>query len=161
MSMPVISKDDIKEFLYDKLGAADASAAKMLGIISFDVVYSIIENYLDRGKSVIIDCPFFVVFAKDRVAAMLAVHPEGRIFELHCELSELVRNERFNNRIDTAERHVVHRTGDTSLPKPQTELEAIYAPLEVGPVIRVNTNHFGITEYEQLLEKLNATIGEK
>lgn len=160
LNLRAISKDEIKEFLHDKLGADDAEAAKMLGVISFDTLYAIIGSYLAERKSVIIECPFHVSFAKNRLSTILSEHPEGKIVELHCELSEATRKERFRNRTDAGERHPVHRHGDMSLPMPQDELERTYAPLEVGPVIRVNTEQFGEKEYNQLLEKIKTTLGD-
>ena len=57
-SLPLISRDDIKESLYNSLGYSDREWSKKLGVASYDLLYLFTEELLANTKSLIIESNF-------------------------------------------------------------------------------------------------------
>jgi adenylate kinase family enzyme len=51
--LPSISKDEIKESLYDSLGYSDREWSKKLGIASYDLLYLFMNKLLVNKQSII------------------------------------------------------------------------------------------------------------
>jgi hypothetical protein len=59
-------------------------------------------------------------------------------------------------RQEDGSRHPQHVAGDSTKGKTDAELSAIYAPLNLGKVVDVDTEHFGEAEYRRLVERLKS-----
>src|SRR5215472_15932905 len=56
--LPFISKDIIKELLFDNLGYSDRAWSKKLGVASFKIMDYLIEEQLKAGHSMILETNF-------------------------------------------------------------------------------------------------------
>ena len=77
-SIPLITKDDIKELFYDKLGTNTRDYSSLLGAASFETLYIIAQTFLSNGQSVIIECPFITKFAKPKLQKIIRDDKEGK-----------------------------------------------------------------------------------
>lgn len=159
LSLPLIGKDTLKEFLFDTLDEHTPEALKMLGGIALETMYLIVDQYLMHHQSIIIECPFYAKFAQKPLQQTLKNASGARIIEVHCEVSEPTRVKRVYDRLENGTRHAVHHTADKGDPPTRSELEERYAPLELGRVIHVNTEQFGDAEYAQLVKDIKDEIG--
>jgi hypothetical protein len=54
----MVSKDEIKELLFDKLESKDRAWSMQLGSVSFELLYLMVEKLLAGGGSFIVDADF-------------------------------------------------------------------------------------------------------
>ncbi|MFJ1869462.1 AAA family ATPase [Streptomyces sp. NPDC088097] len=130
LGFPLLSKDHIKETLHDCLGTPDGAAlaaSGRLGAATMELIWALAAR-----------CPAAVIEAN-----FLPRHPETRprlaalaadVVEVHCHcpLPEAAR--RFTARAADSGHHPVHIRS-----LPEHVLAEYDRPLEVGPVIRVDT----------------------
>ena len=155
LNLPLISKDDIKELLFDSLGTNDRAWSMRLGSTAFDFLYWSIGKYLSAGHSLIID----VDFSNPQIAT-------ERLTKLCQEISfttltiNLVAEgnalfERFKNRSLGGGRHpghVDHTNFDEFKPVLLAgRREALILP---GKTIEIDTTDFETVEYNSILEKI-------
>ncbi|MBI4437352.1 ATP-binding protein [Candidatus Uhrbacteria bacterium] len=77
-----VSKDLLKEHLFDVIEYRDRQWSREIGVLAFPLFMGIVEMYLRRGESVIVDNPFihaadmewFHRFEKDYGAEFIQVH---------------------------------------------------------------------------------------
>lgn len=131
LGFPLLSKDLIKEALFDQLGHVDADpfrSSKRLGAAAMELLWRLAE-----------DCPSVVLEAnfrsrssdeRDRVEALAATP-----VEVYCRVPVAVAAARYARRGRTAGHHPVHVVRE--LPPPA--LEEFQEPFALGPVIEVDT----------------------
>lgn len=108
LSLPLISKDDIKETLFDTLGWSDDEVwARQLGIASWHLLYQQAENLLAAGISLITESNFEGRFADARWQAMQQRH-SFQIIQLLCWADDTLMTERYLARIADGTRHPGH-----------------------------------------------------
>jgi predicted kinase len=100
LRLPLIAKDEIKESLYDSLGAEDVSSSAVLGGAAYALIFALARTMLDSGVSVIVEANFF----RDQELAFAAL-PEHRLVQVHCEAPLATLLERYASR----SRHVGHQ----------------------------------------------------
>jgi predicted kinase len=106
-SLPLISKDDIKESLYDSLGYSDREWSKQLGVASYNLLYLFTENLLATEHSVIIESNF--KFGIDTVKLLNLKHKyQFSLLQIHCYVEIAIALQRFKNRSRSLERHPGH-----------------------------------------------------
>jgi hypothetical protein len=66
LGIPYISKDDIKEIMFDRLGWSDREWSKKVGTATYDLLYYFLEPFLQNGASLIIDSNFSPKFDAPR-----------------------------------------------------------------------------------------------
>ena len=87
---PAMSKDVIKEELFDLLGWTDREWSKQLGTFSIKLLFAWIERNLSKGVSCIVDCNFkkewdletFLKFESEYSAQLINVHCTAKKEEL-------------------------------------------------------------------------------
>ena len=67
---PVVTKDVIKEQLFDRLGATDYQDSKRLGIAAIEVMFMVAGELLAVGTSAIIESPLIPSYDDARVRAL-------------------------------------------------------------------------------------------
>lgn len=155
LSLPGIGKDDIKELLFDHLGIGDHNWSRDVGVATFEMVYSLIEKWIGLGHDLIIENAFYKEFAAARIAKIVA--DNNAVFvEIYCATDPEVRMKRFIQRTKDGVRHAGH--ADTVIAEPEDVIQARYAPLEIGNLIRVDTTVFGDKEYQGLLEDVSSFL---
>ena len=100
LRLPLISKDEIKESLYDSLGAADVAASAHLGRAAYALIFAFARASLDSGASVLVEANFF----RDQEAEFMGL-PAHRLVQLHCQAPLAILSERYANRSRHAGHH--------------------------------------------------------
>ena len=100
LRLPLIAKDEIKESLYDSLGAADVAASAHLGRAAYALIFALARASLESGASVVVEANFF----RDQEAEFTAL-PAHRLVQLHCQAPLAVLSERYANRSRHAGHH--------------------------------------------------------
>lgn len=155
LQIPLISKDSIKEFLFDKLGSKDRRWSKTLGGLSYEFIYAITDTMLDEGQSIMIENAFEVAFAKPRLEHIISKHSPD-VLEVYCYTSPAVRKQRFVVRNESGNRHAGHSDHENYQENTGPEPLDKYAPLELGHMLRIDTtNILDIKEIKRSIDTIN------
>jgi predicted kinase len=131
LRLPLIAKDEIKESLYDSLGAEDASSSAVLGGAAYRLIFALAGSMLASGVSVIAEANFF----RGQEAEFMAL-PAHRLVQLHCEAPLGILCERYANR----SRHPGHHDAEKLKELPARFESGAHSALSLpGDVIELNT----------------------
>lgn len=133
----LISKDTIKELLFDELGIKDRAWSKILGKTAIALLFLEVDRHLKVGQNLIIENPFKPEFDEKRFQA----YEEDGINVIQIRLwaaAETLKN-RFKERSMTSRHpgHQDHTLFDEVLPL--LEQEKIPIAKINGPTIDINT----------------------
>ncbi|MCY3913515.1 MAG: ATP-binding protein [Chloroflexi bacterium] len=104
---PLVVKDEFKELLFDRLGAADYKESKRLGAAAIDVMFSVARELLVAGTSVIIESPLIPSFDNPRIRPL---ERDADFLTVQVVLTgdPDVLFERYRSRAERGERHPSH-----------------------------------------------------
>ena len=131
LGLPLISKDTIKEALFDSLGTGDLSWSRSLGKASHEVMYALARE----ARSAVLESHFWWGITEPHLLAL-----ERPLVQVYCRCPLDVAVRRYRERAESSERHPGH------LPEHQAE-EAIASwatvepqPLDLdAPLVEVDT----------------------
>jgi predicted kinase len=133
----VLSKDAVKEQLFDLLGWSDRAWSTRVGAASMEVIWDVLAAM--PGDAIVESA--FAPSARRWVVDGLARAGKRQVLEVLCECPPELARRRFTERIERGERHPGHNDpASADLPTPDWA-ERISAPLQLGlgPLLRVDT----------------------
>jgi predicted kinase len=131
LRLPLIAKDEIKESLYQSLGADDVGSSDRLGWAAYALIFALARAMLASGASVIVEANFF----RDQ-ASEFASLPEHRLVQVHCDAPLALLLERFANR----SRHPGHHDAEKIKVLPDRFGRGAHAALSLpGEIIQLDT----------------------
>lgn len=137
MRLPYISKDALKEELFDNLGVIERTISRKLGEASMRLMYRVAERILEAGGGVVIEANFYRGVSEEELAR-LAHMARARI--IHCEAPKETITERYVERAEAGERHPVHGDSNTVDDLEEKLEEGTFEPLDLDiPMMRVDT----------------------
>jgi len=110
LRLPLVAKDEIKESLYDSLGAADIDASGRLGRAAYALIFALAQRMLGSGVSAMVEANFF----RDQAPEFAAL-PNHRSLQLHCSAPLPILLERYAGRSRHAGHHDLEKISE--LPK--------------------------------------------
>ena len=154
--LPMISKDEIKESLFDSLGWDDREWSKKLGMATYPILYSFCEEQLKNGKSFIVESNFNPKFDNERLSQLRDTY-KARLVVVHCECEGSSLFDRFKKRSESGERHPGHRDHLNYNEFRDVMLSGILEVLDVGEkIFRLDTTNLdkvNLAELQEYLEK--------
>ncbi|MGH2351625.1 MAG: AAA family ATPase [Chloroflexota bacterium] len=137
LRLPLLAKDDIKEILYDTLGAPDAARSRELGMAAMMLLYAFAGRLLEAGVGVVVESNFYRGLSE---AHLRSLAERARTVEVHCQAARDVLVRRYVERAERGERHPGHHDA-AAVPRLLAGLDAgSFEPLDLGvPVLRVDT----------------------
>lgn len=158
LRLPLFSKDNIKEVLFDTLGWSDREWSRKLGRATMELLYLIVETELAAGSSFLVESNFKPELANNRFARLREKYPFNAI-QVQCRTDGAVLVERFRRRAESGERHAGHVDLDSLLEVASDLNKGFYEPLAVGgPILAWDTTHEGQTDYPALLSQIRRHI---
>ena len=154
LRLPLVSKDTIREELFDSLGWKDRKWAQELGKASVDMMFYFARAELEAGNSIIMDNSFYPPISNSRFQALKEQYHAESI-QIVCDSDRETLFQRFKSRADSGKRHPGHGDDDV--------LEELYANLADtsspildigGTVLRVDTTDFAKVDYQGLLKQV-------
>jgi catechol 2,3-dioxygenase-like lactoylglutathione lyase family enzyme/predicted kinase len=106
-ALPVFTKDDFKETLFETLGAGDRDWSGRLGRASMALLRHVLAQELAAGRSCLVEANFHASLATPEFAALRARQPFA-LLQLLCSTRPQVLLERLRRRTDLRERHPGH-----------------------------------------------------
>lgn len=146
--LPILGKDDVKEFLFDALGYSNRDWSRILGRASTEMLYVLAREFLTEDQTVIIENAFWPQYATPTLRA-IAKELRVDVIEIYCYSDEETRMQRFRDRYESGERHSGHVDNLATLRD-----VADYQPLAIGSVIRVDTTTVDDATYDRMYAEL-------
>ena len=148
-SIPFISKDTLKECMFDTLGSSDKEWSLKVSAAAHRIMDKMIENHLNIESSIIVESNF-----KSQIDSRRFTEISGRYnatcLQLLCTASPEVLYERWAERITSAKRHEGH-VESVSLDEIRENFKEEFPPLSLpGELIKLDTTYF-----KNIEEKLN------
>jgi Predicted kinase len=158
LEIPFVSKDNIREVLFNRLGWKDRRWAQLLGQASVDLMFYFAEMQLEVGRSLILDNAFDPALSTSRFIALKAKY-NAEIIQIICNSNQETLFERFKERATSGNRHPGH--GDeivfdelrANLAKEQSPIMEIG-----GTIIEVDTTDFTKINYQAILYQVKLEI---
>jgi predicted kinase len=158
LKLPLVSKDGIREELFDRLGWKDRKWAQELGKASVDMMFYFARAELEVGRSIIMDNAFYPPISTPRFQVLKEKYHAESI-QIVCDANRETLFQRFKSRADSGSRHSGH--GD------QDVLEELYVNLadtssqilEIGgSIIEVDTTDFDRVNYQEILKQVTSLL---
>ena len=133
LDLPLVSKDTIKEALFDALGTGDLAWSQSLGRASHRVMYALARDM----RSAVLESHFWRGMAEDELRAL-----KRPMVQVHCRcpVDEALR--RYRQRTDSTERHPGHLPEHQSKEVTDSWSTVEPVPLELSvPLFEIDTTH--------------------
>ena len=152
--LPLVSKDDIKESLFNSLGTKDREWSKNLGISSYRLLYYFLESLLRSGNSLVVESNFKAEYDSKKFLNFIKEYGYTPL-QIQCKTKGDVLFERFKKRSESGERHPGHVDHLNYTEFEESLLKGSYEPLEIGgDVIDIDTTDFNEIDYDGLYDKI-------
>ena len=131
LGLPLLAKDDLKEILYDTLGADDVAASERLGAAAYSLLFGVARALLAARASTVLEANFFRGM-EERLGSL----PPHEVAQVHCHAPFDVLVERYRNR----ERHPGHHDDAKVEALAERHASGVHEPLDLpGPLVEVDT----------------------
>ena len=131
LSLPLIAKDEIKESLYESLGADDLATSARLGAAAYALIFGLARPMLASGVPLIVEANFF----RDQEGDFASL-PEHRVAQVHCHAPLPVLLDRYASR----SRHAGHQDAEKIKELPARFESGAHTPLALtGELIQLDT----------------------
>lgn len=158
LTLPIISRDDIKESLFDSLGILDREWSKKLGSASYQVLYKTTDSNLKVGSSIILDSNFKPEFDTKRFLDLKKKYDFSTI-QIMCKTNGEILFERFKRRSESGLRHPGHVDDKNYNEFKEDLLKGGFEPLDIGgKVFEVDTSDFDSIDYDEILRMIKSLI---
>lgn len=153
-TMPMLGKDEIKEFLFDTIPQSDREPSYTQSDASFAMLYAFAHAFLAKGQSVLIEGAFYSKAAGEALQEILG-STGAQCLEVLCYVDEAVRQKRFNARSESGNRHPVHAsTAAKELPRGGLP----YITLNLGDSIDIDTSEPLELQYEHIVSEIKRRL---
>jgi len=158
LKLPLVSKDSIREELFDQLGWKDREWAQALGRASVDMMFYFAQAELEVSHSIIMDNAFHPPISTPRFQTLKEQY-NAESFQIVCDADRETLFQRFKARAGSGNRHPGHSDEDV--------LDQLYINLaddssqvlEIGgSVIEVDTTDFAKVDYQEILKQVKSLL---
>jgi predicted kinase len=143
-NLPFISKDVIKEIIFDDMGYSDRGWSSKVGAASYHIMDYFIDEQLKSGHNIIIETNFNPKFDDPKFQKWQDKYGFDALqILLHAESEVVIA--RFKKRVTTGERHPGH---NDNRPDATDGLVEDQLPLDIkGETLKVDTTDFSKIDY--------------
>lgn len=160
LSLPLISKDDMKVMLFDVYGWKDREWSKLAGQASYAIMDYFIMEQLRAGHSLIVESPFNPEFANAKFRKWQEEYG-ARFVQVYCYANANVIRQRFKERAASDSRHVSSIEGEQGLRDLDGHIQRGVEPLDIGgTVIKVDSTDFSKVDEAGVIEQLREVLGQ-
>ena len=144
LRLPLLTKDDVKEALYDTIGAPDRQSSAQLGRAAYSLLYVIAGRLLDAGVGALLESNFHRGYSEGDLGPLVT---RAKAILLHCQGDPATIVRRYRERAERGERHPGHHDIEVVARLGEQLDGGLFEPLELGvPTLQVDTT----TENEYL-----------
>lgn len=155
LRLPLLCKDDLKESLFDSLGAGDREWSRRLGAATFRLLAFLTAQMIDTGQSLIVEANLHAEFD---TPVYRRLGERAALMQLWLTATREVVAERFAERALGAERHRGHVEREHLAEMRAALLAREDAPLPLGGALHVvDTTDFSRVDYARILQVVSDT----
>ncbi len=155
LALPLVTKDDIKESLFDSLGWSDRTWSKKLGRASYPLIYYFVESLLSAGRSLIVESNFDQQ-ATPTFLALKSKYP-FEPFQIQCRSDGAVLLQRFKTRSESGARHSGHVDHTIYAEVREILIKGKYENLDIGgTVFEIDTTDLDKIDYAGLVKAIRS-----
>ena len=159
LGLPFISKDGIKETLFNSLGWKDRDWSRRLGAASMDVLFHLLELELEAGRSCVVESNFYPELAVPRFLALKQEYPYEP-WQIVCRAEPGVLAQRYAGRVSSGERHPGHVDEFLLKEFDPVALQNRHTALDLGgAVFCVDTTDFQSIDFDRLIRTIRERGG--
>jgi len=142
LGLPLISKDDYKETLFDCLSKGQPLDDAAINHAAYELLYATVERLLRGDVSLIVESNFRPARDSARLSNLFREH-DCFVRQVHCDAPAEVLLQRFVARWETGQRHPGH-DDKSKIETIATNLRGqCYGPLDLpGPLFSLDTTDF-------------------
>ncbi len=107
LGLPLISRDELKETLYEELGTGDVEWTRRLGSTSFTLLGIVATRLLEVGSGVVLEANYFRGLSERAIESL----PPHRLVQVHCSAPADIVLERYEQRAGRHPGHLDDRRG--------------------------------------------------
>jgi len=132
--LPYISKDEIKEIFFDFLGWSDRDWSKMMGLLSYRLLYYFCKKFLAAGRPFIIEGNFKPGHHDVRFNKIFN-NSKFYPIQIFCSDNPDAIEKNFIARAGTNKRHLGHVEEDMRTEVARALSRGVYHPLDIGGIV--------------------------
>lgn len=152
--MPLFSRDDFKETLFNSLGSSNRSWSRKLGRASYDLLFYVLNQFSLTKKSLIVESNFDAILAKDDFLKIESLD-EYNILQivLSCDFELLIS--RFSKRAASGERHPGHVDLQNIDELTKSLKERDFGAINLkSTILKINTDNFESINTNKIYEEI-------
>jgi predicted kinase len=154
--LPLVTKDGVKELLFDTLGWKDRDWSRQLSATSYSLLFYFIEAQLAAGCSLVVEGNFDPEIHGERFMALQQVYAYEPL-QIQCVTDGEVLFERYKKRGESGRRHPGHVDAETFEELKPLLLQGRLKPIAIGSkYIEVDTTDFSNVDYQRLFNAVEA-----
>ena len=156
--LPLITKDSIKELIFDNLGWSDREWSKKVGGTSNKLLVYFLDAMLISKKPIIIESNFEKEFVTNLILEKLSKF--GYLpLQIMCQCNGQILFKRFKKRSESVERHPGHNDLKNYDEFKEMLLKGKLEPLEIGgEIITFDTTNFDNLDFDSIYTKIQELI---
>lgn len=157
-NLPLITKDCLKEILFDTIGWKDREWSKKIGSASFTIMHYILDSLMATGQSLIIEGNFKTEFESQLLSPRLNQHNYHAV-QIMCQCDGQILFERFKYRSESGQRHPGHcDTGNYEELK-DSLLAGKYQPLDIkSQIIIFDSTNLDNLDYFNVFDQISSLL---
>ena len=158
LSLPVFSRDDFKESLFNSLGYSDREWSKKLGVASYKLLYLAVEKLLGTSNSLIVESNFKVEPDTEKLKRLKAIY-QCSLIQIHCYVEIPLALARFKQRAESGKRHPGHVDHLNYEEMKHNFNKGGYEIVDICDLtIKVNTTNFKEIDYHNILNQTQSYL---
>lgn len=154
-NLPLITKDNLKEILFDTIGWKDREWSKKLGAASFVLMHYFLDSIMSIGQSIIIEGNFKPEFETQYIKDRLLKF-NYQSLQIMCQCDGQILFERFKKRSESGQRHPGHcDTSNYNELKPLL-LSGKFEPMDIGgKIITFDSTNLDHLNYQGIFDQVS------
>lgn len=152
LNLPLLSKDEIKEVLFDSLGWGDRERSRALSDAAYGIMFHLLGKELAAGRSAMVEANFRPE-AAERLSRLAETAPH-RAIQIRCSADRDTLTERLTRRAEQKLRHPGHLDAQL-LPEAAALIEGGFVDLP-GPVLEVDTSEPEMVDLQTIVRQVAA-----
>ena len=158
LGLPLLSKDEIKETLFEHFDHHSIAYSDRIDAASLDLLWRWLDTCMRGARgSLLVETAFPDVISQPRLANLLTSH-DFAVVQIYCHATEPVLRQRYVERAGTPHRHPGHQDLARVEGQPIPE-SGSYFPLDLpGPLIDVDTTVMESVDHALIRQTVAALI---
>ena len=152
LKIPFLSKDEIKELIFDNLGYSDREYSKKVGKVAYAIIFNYVEDYVKKGLSFVLESNFKPEFDNEFFQKIENKY-QPKFIQLLCHSDGEIIYNRFKERAESGNRHPGHADSSNLDEWKPILTTGKCLPLDVaGKIIELDTTDFSLVKTDDLLK---------